>query len=56
MNLYRQIEIGVRKNVIKPLVSGVFTVALLALPPQALRIPPHGGHPALRSTASSGFR
>src|SRR6202158_3766057 len=35
MNLYRQIEIGVRKNVIKPLVSGVFTVALLALPPQA---------------------
>jgi hypothetical protein len=22
--------------------------------PQALRIPPHGGHPALRSTASSG--
>src|SRR5712664_1588727 len=35
MNLCRQIEIGVRKNVIKPLVSGVFTVALLALPPQA---------------------
>src|SRR3989442_1251940 len=35
MNLYRQIEIDVRKNVIKPLVSGVFTVALLALPPQA---------------------
>ena len=35
MNLYRQIEIGVRKNVIKPLVSGVFTLALLALPPQA---------------------
>ena len=35
MNLYRQIKIGVRKNVIKPLVSGVFTVALLALPPQA---------------------
>src|SRR6184192_3749995 len=24
--------------------------------PQALRIPPHGGHPALRSTASGGFR
>jgi hypothetical protein len=24
--------------------------------PQALRIPPHGGHPALRRTASSGFR
>src|SRR5215468_7692634 len=24
--------------------------------PQALRIPPHGGHPALRSTASSGSR
>ena len=23
--------------------------------PHALRIPPHGGHPALRSTASSGF-
>src|ERR1700724_4351591 len=35
MNLYRQIEIGVRKNAIKPLVSGVFTVALLALAPQA---------------------
>src|SRR2546428_3477629 len=35
MNLYRQIEIDVRKNVIKPLVAGVFTVALLALPPQA---------------------
>jgi len=35
MNLYGQIEIGVRKNVIKPLVSGVFTIALLALPPQA---------------------
>src|SRR5215467_2326951 len=24
--------------------------------PHALRIPPYGGHPALRSTASSGFR
>ena len=24
--------------------------------PQALRIPPHDGHPALRSTASGGFR
>jgi hypothetical protein len=24
--------------------------------PQTLRIPPHGGHPALRNTASSGFR
>src|SRR5215831_8820072 len=24
--------------------------------PHALRIPPHGGHPALRSTASSGSR
>ncbi len=24
--------------------------------PQALRIPPHGGHPALRSTTSGGFR
>src|SRR5499433_2767495 len=24
--------------------------------PHALRIPPHGGHPALRSTASGGFR
>jgi len=24
--------------------------------PQALRIPPRGGHPALRSTASDGFR
>ena len=35
MYLSGQIEIGVRKNVIKPLVSGVFTVALLALPPQA---------------------
>src|SRR5258707_15815744 len=35
MNLCRQIEIDVRKNVIKPLVAGVFTVALLALPPQA---------------------
>src|SRR6266403_2139816 len=35
MNLYRQIEIDVRKNVVMPLVSGVFTVALLALPPQA---------------------
>src|SRR5260370_12793489 len=35
MNLYRQIKIAVRKNGIKPLVSGVFTVALLALPPQA---------------------
>src|SRR6266446_4281591 len=35
MNLYRQIEIDVRKNIIKPLVAGVFTVALLALPPQA---------------------
>src|SRR5260370_3041436 len=35
MNLYRQIKIAVRKNGIKALVSGVFTVALLALPPQA---------------------
>ncbi|HEX7697727.1 MAG TPA: hypothetical protein VF394_10030, partial [Candidatus Acidoferrum sp.] len=35
MNLYRQIKIGVRKNGIKALVSGVFTVTLLALPPQA---------------------
>src|SRR5215469_13063855 len=24
--------------------------------PQALQIPPYGGHPALRSTASGGFR
>src|ERR1700737_2180463 len=24
--------------------------------PHALRIPPHGGHPALRSTASGGSR
>src|SRR5271157_346674 len=24
--------------------------------PQALQIPPHGGHPALRSTTSGGFR
>src|SRR5207253_11346150 len=24
--------------------------------PQAHQIPPHGGHPALRSTASGGFR
>ena len=24
--------------------------------PHALRLPPHGGHPALRSTASSGYR
>ena len=36
MNLYRQIKIGVRKNGIKALVSGVFTVTLLALPPQAM--------------------
>src|SRR6266849_4204208 len=35
MNLYRQIEIGVRKNVIKPLVSGAFIVTMLASPPQA---------------------
>jgi len=35
MYLWGQIEIGVRKNIIKPLVSGVVTVALLALPPQA---------------------
>jgi hypothetical protein len=36
MNLYRQIKIGVRKNGIKALVSGVLTVTLLALPPQAM--------------------
>jgi len=36
MNLYRQIKIRVRKNGIKALVSGVFTVTLLALPPQAM--------------------
>src|ERR1700745_3130357 len=35
MNLYRQIDMDVCKDVIKPLVAGVFTVALLALPPQA---------------------
>src|SRR2546430_895479 len=35
MYLSGQIEIGVRKNIIKPLVSSVVTVALLALPPQA---------------------
>jgi enediyne biosynthesis protein E4 len=35
MYLWGQLEIGVRKNIIKPLVSGVVTVALLALPPQA---------------------
>jgi enediyne biosynthesis protein E4 len=35
MYLWGQIEIGVRKNIIKPLVSGVVIVALLALPPQA---------------------
>src|SRR5258707_1550899 len=35
MYLSGQIEIDVRKNIIKPLVSGVVTVALLALPPQA---------------------
>jgi hypothetical protein len=35
MYLWGQIEIAVRKNIIKPLVSGVVTVALLALPPQA---------------------
>ena len=35
MYLWGQIEIGVRKNIIKPLVSGVVTVALLASPPQA---------------------
>ena len=35
MYLWGQIEIGVRKNIIKPLVSSVVTVALLALPPQA---------------------
>jgi hypothetical protein len=35
MYLWGQIEIGVRKNIIKPLVSGVVTVAFLALPPQA---------------------
>src|SRR5216683_1368173 len=35
MNLWGQIEIDVRKNIIRPLVSGIVTVALLALPPQA---------------------
>jgi hypothetical protein len=30
MNLYGQIEMGLRRNVIKPLVSAAFTVALLA--------------------------
>jgi hypothetical protein len=35
MNLYRHIKIGVRKSGIKALVSGMFTVTLLALPPQA---------------------
>jgi len=35
MYLWGPIEIGVRKNIIKPLVSGAVTVALLALPPQA---------------------
>jgi len=35
MYLSGQIEIDVRKNIIKPLVSSVVTVALLALPPQA---------------------
>jgi hypothetical protein len=35
MYLWGQIEIAVRKNIIKPLVSGVVTVALLASPPQA---------------------
>src|ERR1700747_2149982 len=35
MYLWGQIEIGVRKNIIKRLVSSVVTVALLALPPQA---------------------
>ena len=35
MYLWGQIEIGVRKKIIKPLVSGVVTVALLASPPQA---------------------
>jgi hypothetical protein len=35
MNLYHQKDVGIRKNVIKPLVSGMFTVALLALAPQA---------------------
>jgi hypothetical protein len=35
MYLWGQIEIGVRKNILKPLVSGVITVGLLVLPPQA---------------------
>src|SRR6266567_1714949 len=35
MYLSGQIEIDVRKNIIRPLVSGMVTVALLALPPQA---------------------
>src|SRR6267154_2330584 len=35
MNFWGQIEIDVRKNIIKLLVSGVVTLALLALPPQA---------------------
>jgi enediyne biosynthesis protein E4 len=42
MYLWGQTEIGVRKNTIKPLVSGVITVALLALPPQA------AGRPQIR--------
>src|SRR5258708_28633035 len=36
MNFWGQIEIDVRKNIIKLLVSGVVTLALLALPPQAM--------------------
>ena len=35
MNLYGHIEIDLRRNAMKRLVSTVFTVALLALPPQA---------------------
>src|SRR5260370_6586173 len=35
MNLWGQIEIDVRKNIIRLLISGVVTVALLAIPPQA---------------------
>src|SRR5260370_11570244 len=35
MNLYGHMEIDLRRNVMKRLVASVFTVALLALPPQA---------------------
>src|SRR5260370_30867038 len=35
VNWWGQIEIDVRKNIIKVLVSGVVSLALLALPPQA---------------------